>query len=1160
MSDHGSQIKSYLGISAIVSLYGIAGLIVLYAGPKLGIDLTYQIVIIALLLMTWPFALIIGHYRRKKEEQTAVPEAPGSNVVAKKGTTGVTRVYDEIVRGAEEVVQWLKSTKLGAGKGTDPVYSLPWFIIAGPPASGKTSLLLSAKLDYHALPSQRRAEQSLIRPTRDCEWRVTDAAVYLDTAGRYQTEGPDSDEWSSLVETLKKYRKTRPLDGFVVSVSLPRIVSLSENEIEQLSKTLRARLDEVILRTQVRFPVYLVFTNADAVPGFREFFSPFDEGERAQVWGATIPLEQSQNAHALFDIELDYLYDALMRRRLERLSLPAPAPEQLAVFDFPIRFAETRRKLGLFASAMFRPNPFSEKPLLRGFYFTSSGAHQPANPQAQDAPLMASSGFFTEYLFKDVLHRDRDIAASFQAATVNPNRYRTIGLVTAAALVFLLSCALVISFFNNRELVARAGHAGVEVEKNVQLYAAKDGSQRPLLESRIEFEKLDDLRDVLIRLEDYEKNSPPLFYRFGLYSGNSLLPYLRTIYFDSLHQRFIKPTYEAMQNDLQSFTAGAKGGTRTPVTAAGNPSVNASAANAGAEDLGVYYDKLKAYLMLSDYPRKNEAAFLIGQLAPYWKKNAPPELEKSALEHLSFYATLAGLDDAPHYKSDERLIAEARQRLISYPPSNRFYKRTIGDISRKIQDMGVDSILEGRTIGSLKGSYLVPGSYTLAGYKEFEDLIPSATKKIKEEDWVMGSVRGETQDQNIDDEELKKKLWSFYYSDYTQEWRKFLLGLNVQESKTKQESIDTLRELAANNSPLKRVMEEVSRQTKLSKGSSGGLWGWITSWFSSSSQSGAAVSEVEREFDPIYKFTMGEGGKESPPISAYLTILTEMQLGLSEPAKSVLTVKEGENLQRAEQKVGNLLASFSTPAASDAAQVLRQPLGRIRYMGNVGELEQITQVWRNQLYPLATRIQGGFPFTGTGDASLTEIAGYLNPQDGKFTQFYKEKLAGSFEDVGGQYKLRDSGAFPLSTEFVKYLNDIRQIQEAFFPNGTKDASFTGTLILDPASSDAVIEIGEARINSAQPSVIFNWPPKGGASGGRISTTSGGEPKQWAGEWGLFQMLLAGSSGSTAPQGDEFPLSWRVGASVVKAKLKTDKNPFKLLNIFKQIKAPERIRG
>jgi hypothetical protein len=55
------------------------------------------------------------------------------------------------------------------------------------------------------------------------------------------------------------------------------------------------------------------------------------------------------------------------------------------------------------------------------------------------------------------------------------------------------------------------------------------------------------------------------------------------------------------------------------------------------------------------------------------------------------------------------------------------------------------------------------------------------------------------------------------------------------------------------------------------------------------------------------------------------------------------------------------------------------------------------------------------------------------------------------------------------------------------------------------------------------------------------------------------MLLEGSSGNTAPQGDEYALAWRVGSTVVKAKLKTDKNPFRLLNLFKQIKAPDRIK-
>ncbi|MEW6127919.1 MAG: type VI secretion system membrane subunit TssM [Acidobacteriota bacterium] len=1165
MSDHGSQIKSYLGISAIISLYGIASLIVLYAGPMFGIGLTYQIVIIALLLLTWPIALIINHFRKGKDESAALPEpAPGGSAISPQGGTAPARVFDELVRGTEEVVQWLKGSKLGAAKGVEPIYSLPWFVVAGPPAQGKTSLLLSSRLDFHALPSQRHSELGLIRPTRDCEWRVTNTAVYLDTAGRYQTEGPDSNEWSSLIETLKKYRKARPLDGFVVAVSLPRILAASDPEIEQLSKTLRARLDEVILRTQVRFPVYLVFTHADALPGFGEFFAPYGEGERAQVWGATIPLEQAPNAHALFDIELDYLYDALMRCRLERLSLPAPPPEQLAVFDFPIRFAEARRKLGQFASALFRPNPFSEKPLLRGFYFTSSGANKIPGVQPDAAPTTAGNGFFSEVFFKDVLFRDRDIAASFQAAKENPHRLRTIGLAVATTLTFLLSAALLISFFNNRDLVARARHAGVDVEKNVQIYANKDFTKRSLQETQVEFQALDNLRDILVRLEDYEKNSPPLTYRFGLYSGNAVLPYLRTIYFDAIHQRFLKPSFEALEADLQRFAAGERslkptitGGGLSAAISTNSSTNQATSVN---EDLGIYYDRLKTYLMLSDYRKKNEAAFLVGQLADYWKKNAPVELEKSALEHLSFYATIAGLETAPHYQANEKLIGESQQRLISYPPSNRFYKRTIGEIGARIQPLSVDSILEGRTTGSLKGSYLVQGSFTLVGYKEFEKAIPEAAAKIKEEDWVMGSVRGETQDQNISDEELKKKLWSFYFSDYAQEWRKFLHGLNVQEPRTKQDSIDTLRELAANNSPMKRVMEEVSRQTKLSQAKSEGWWGWITGLFSSQANSNTNVSEVEKDFDPLYKFTNSEGSKESPAISAYLTILTTMRDGLGDPSKSVLTQKEGENLQKAEQQIGNLLATFTTAATSEAGRVLRQPLSRIREMGNVGELDQITQIWRNQLYPLAVRLQDGYPFSASGEVAITELAGFLNPQDGKFSQFFKEKLATSFEDVNGQYTLKESGAFRLTPEFIKYLNEVRQLQEALFPNGSKEANFSGTLSIDPAAGDAVIEIGNDRVSQTTPSVKFNWPPKTGASGARISFTQGGD-KAWTGDWGLFKMFQEGSGGNSSPQGDgQFQLIWRVGAGSIKAKLNTgDKNPFRILNLCRQMKVPERIR-
>ena len=146
----------------------------------------YQVALVALILLTWPFAIAINHYRKKKERQKSGNAAAKSSRPG--GLTAPVRSNDELTRGAEEVVQWLNSTKLAAAKTSEAIYKLPWFVIAGPSSSGKTSLLLSSGLDFQALPSQRRADLNLIRPTRDCVWRVTDSAINIDTAGRYQAK------------------------------------------------------------------------------------------------------------------------------------------------------------------------------------------------------------------------------------------------------------------------------------------------------------------------------------------------------------------------------------------------------------------------------------------------------------------------------------------------------------------------------------------------------------------------------------------------------------------------------------------------------------------------------------------------------------------------------------------------------------------------------------------------------------------------------------------------------------------------------------------------------------------------------------------------------------------------------------------------------------
>ena len=59
--------------------------------------------------------------------------------------------------------------------------------------------------------------------TRNCDWWFTDEAVFLDTAGRYTTQdsdaASDSAGWKEFLALLRKYRKRRPVNGVILTIS-----------------------------------------------------------------------------------------------------------------------------------------------------------------------------------------------------------------------------------------------------------------------------------------------------------------------------------------------------------------------------------------------------------------------------------------------------------------------------------------------------------------------------------------------------------------------------------------------------------------------------------------------------------------------------------------------------------------------------------------------------------------------------------------------------------------------------------------------------------------------------------------------------------------------------------------------------------------------------
>ena len=182
------------------------------------------------------------------------------------------------------------------------LYDLPWYVFIGAPGSGKTTALINSGLKF---PLEQRVGKGAVRGvggTRNCDWWFTDEAVFLDTAGRYTTQDSDatsdSEGWKEFLALLTKYRKRRPVNGIVLTVSAQDLMTLGESGREANVEAARRRLVELSNELRIQLPVYVMVTKCDMVAGFTEYFDDLTQEGRAQVWGVTFPYEQTLDGSA----------------------------------------------------------------------------------------------------------------------------------------------------------------------------------------------------------------------------------------------------------------------------------------------------------------------------------------------------------------------------------------------------------------------------------------------------------------------------------------------------------------------------------------------------------------------------------------------------------------------------------------------------------------------------------------------------------------------------------------------------------------------------------------------------------------------------------------------------------------------------------------------
>src|SRR3954463_1278576 len=281
---------SFKEVGRIV-LYGmglgsIAALIFL-VGPLVSIHGYYplQTMIgreIAILAVGALFASVMSFQWRRRKKAAAKIAAGIAAADKPEDDTGVLK--DKM----KDALATLKSAS--GGKGAF-LYFLPWYVLIGPPGSGKTTALVNSGLKFPLSGGATPAAIAGVGGTRYCDWWFTEDAVLIDTAGRYTTQDSDAksdkQSWLAFLDLLKKNRPHQPINGVMVAVSLEDLLTLSPSEIKAHADAIRARLLELHERLKVDFPVYAVFTKSDLIAGFMEYFANLSDQGRRQVWGTT---------------------------------------------------------------------------------------------------------------------------------------------------------------------------------------------------------------------------------------------------------------------------------------------------------------------------------------------------------------------------------------------------------------------------------------------------------------------------------------------------------------------------------------------------------------------------------------------------------------------------------------------------------------------------------------------------------------------------------------------------------------------------------------------------------------------------------------------------------------------------------------------------------
>ena len=1142
---------SFLKRRAFITALGLLliSLFIWYAGPYFAFadrqpleSSTARLIAIALVVAIWGALVLLRRLRAQRASNQLVAAVVDQSRSEQRPSAEVVQLRERF----EEAVATLQKGRRGGRS----LYELPWYVIIGAPGSGKTTALVNSGLHF---PMEQRMGKGALRGvggTRNCDWWFTDEAVFLDTAGRYTTqdsdESADSTAWAEFLALLKKYRKRRPVNGVILTISARDLMVQGAAEQEAYVAAARRRLDELHRELKIQLPVYLLVTKCDLVAGFTEYFDDLNQEGRAQVWGVTFPYEQTMKGEAAGAVgtEFEALVHRLNERLFPRLEEERDVRRRARIFAFPQQMAALGDALSSFVSEVFRSTKFDRQVLLRGFYCTSGtqegtpidrllgsiGRRFAVGAEVVAPPVGKGKAYFIERFLKQVLLAESGLAGvnrrlELQKAAVQLGAY-----VAVAVVAVLTVLALSWSYARNQayltEVAAEASHL------REALAASADAAM---------LDRLEAVRAV-VDLADQHRDGVPWSMRWGLYQGRSIVSAARDAYVRELDATVFPQVADLVKSRL---------------------------VNSVAEPINLF-SYLKAYLMLGEAGHLDKD-FLFKVADTEWRSQfaEAPDDAAALSRHFRSY-----LDYSPTLRLipiDQPLVDQARRSLSTSPDAiprlvyesiKLGYPAEAGGV--RLDSLGAEQVL--RRKSGTPFSREVPSLYTRTAFAQIAAKDAAEMEKAFATDrWVWGEARPS----KIESARLRAGVIDIYEKDYIATWDAVLGDVGLVPANDLAGVKRALRALSGTTSPLRFLLKTVDEHTFLAGPGAKPSTGVVSAArdrINNVLRSGQAAmglqavtpgAQVTAHFKPIHDLVAG--GDSKAQIDALLGQIRQLlekleglgdQVGGRPPGPSDIAAvgEASQALKESAATVHPAVGAVATEAGAAAEKGIRGGAGRSlseRYQEEVAR-------------PCAEAVSGRYPFvTGSAeDIPLRDFGRIFGP-NGVFDRFFKDNLSAYVNQSTSRWSWRvdaSGAAVGLSGAVLQQFQDARDIREIFF-GASPDLPEVG-FTLTPVDLDSKARLFKLDVNgqslvyqhdTTERVVKVNWP--GTATGSAVITIenlSGQKPNQpFSGAWAWFRLLGSDVTSLQAESAVRHVVTFRVGGHQARVLLEalSVRNPF-----------------